>query len=152
HFGSVSIRTPGDEVDMLVAMNPAALLVNVDRVRRGGSIVVNVDAFTKRDLELAGYARNPLEDGSLSPHHVLRVELTKLTHEALSDFDLDRKQKDRGKNMFALGLALWLYSRPVEPALDWLSKKFAKKPDIRDANVQLVKKGYHYGETTEQFV
>ena len=152
HFGSVDVRTPGDEVDMLVAMNPAALKVNLDRVRRGGSIVVNVDAFTKRDLDLAGYARNPLEDGSLGAYRVVPVELTKLTHEALSDFDLDKKAKDRSKNMFALGLALWLYSRPIEPALDWLQRKFAKKPEILAANVQLVKKGYHYGETTEQFV
>ncbi len=151
HFGSVNIRTPGDEVDLLVAMNPAALKVNLRRVRRGGAIIVNVDAFEEKNLKLAGYERNPLEDGSLKGYHVIPVELTKLTREALKDSGLNQKEIDRSKNMFALGLALWLYSRPIEPAIEWLSRKFAKKPDVRDANLQVLKKGYHYGETTEQF-
>ena len=151
HFGSVDVRTPGDEVDMLIAMNPAALKVNVDRVRKGGTLIVNVDSFTKRDLDLANYKRDPLTDGSLTGYNVVRIPLTTLTHEALKDTDLDKKEMDRSKNMFALGLALWLYSRPVEPAMDWLAKKFSKKPDIREANVLVLKKGYHYGETTEQF-
>ncbi|MDX1547542.1 MAG: 2-oxoacid:acceptor oxidoreductase family protein [Rhodothermales bacterium] len=152
HFGSVNIRTPGDEVDLLVAMNPAALKVNLDRVRRGGSIMVNVDAFTRRDLELAGYDHNPLENDSLREYQVFEVKLTTMTHEALSDFGLDKKQADRSKNMFALGLALWLYSRPIEPALDWLQQKFGKKPEILAANVHLLKKGFHFGETTEDFI
>ena len=152
HFGSVDVRTPGDEVDMLIAMNPAALKVNVRRVRTGGTLIVNVNAFGKRDLDLANYERNPLEDGSLSSYRVIPVELTRLTHDALSETGLDKKEMDRSKNMFALGLALWLYSRPTEPAIDWLTKKFAKKPDIRDANIQVLKKGFHYGETTEQFM
>ncbi|GIV62130.1 2-oxoacid:acceptor oxidoreductase subunit alpha [Rhodocaloribacter litoris] len=152
HFGEVDIRTPGDEVDLLVAMNPAALKVNLRRVRPGGSIIVNVDAFEDKNLKLAGYDTNPLEDGSLRDYHVVPVELTRLTREALKDSPLNQKEIDRSKNMFALGLALWLYSRPIEPAIAWLNKKFAKKPVIRDANLELLKKGYHYGETTEQFL
>ena len=154
HFGSVNIRTPGDEVDLLVAMNPAALKVNLHRVRRGGAIMVNVNAFTPQNLKLAGYdAVNPLDDtDAFKDYRVFEVELSKMTQEALKDSGLDKKVIDRSKNMFALGLALWLYSRPVEPAIDWLSEKFAKKPEIRDANIHLLKKGFHYGETTEDFI
>lgn len=152
HFGSVNIRTPGDEVDLLVAMNPAALKVNLNRLRENGVIIVNSDAFEKRNLDLARYDANPLEDGSLENFRVIQVSLTKLTREALKDSGLSHKDVDRAKNMFALGLALWLYSRPMQPAIDWLSQKFAKKPVIRDANLHVLKKGYHYGETTEQFI
>ena len=152
HFGSVNIRTPGDEVDLLVAMNPAALKVNLSRVRSGGALMVNANAFTAKDLKLAGYETNPLEDASLKDYQVFEVELTKMTHEALKDSGLDKKQIDRSKNMFALGLALWLYSRPVEPTIEWLSEKFARKPEIRDINIHLLKKGYHFGETTEDFI
>jgi 2-oxoglutarate/2-oxoacid ferredoxin oxidoreductase subunit alpha len=151
HFGSVEIRTPGDEVDMLVAMNPAALKVNLSRVRPGGTILVNSDAFDRRNLDLAKYDRSPLEDQSLDAYQVIQVELATLTQEALKDFGLDKKTVDRSKNMFALGLSLWLYSRPIEPAIDWLTRKFATKPDLREANVHLLKKGYHFGETTEVF-
>ncbi len=152
HFGSVNIRTPGDEVDLLVAMNPAALKVNLHRVRPGGAILVNVDAFVKRDLDLAGYDANPLEDGSLRPYQVFEVQLTMMTREALKDSGLGQKEIDRSKNMFALGLALWLYSRPMEPALDWIQQKFKKTPEILDANLHLLKKGFHFGETTEDFI
>ena len=152
HFGSVDIRTPGDEVDLLVAMNPAALVVNLDRVRAGGTILVNSNSFEAKDLNLANLNSNPLEDGSLDKFRVIQVELTRLTRETLKDSELNTKQIDRSKNMFALGLALWLYSRPIEPAQNWISNKFAKKPEIRDANLELLKKGYHFGETTEQFV
>lgn len=152
HFGSVNIRTPGDEVDLLVAMNPAALKVNLNRVRRGGAIMVNANSFAQRDLDLAGYEANPLEDNSLHDYQVFEVELTKLTHEALKDRGMDKKEMDRSKNMFALGLALWLYSRPVDPATDWLSNKFSKKPEILDANLHVLKQGYYYGETTEDFI
>lgn len=151
HFGSVDIRTPGDEVDLLVAMNPAALKVNLGRVRRGGTVVVNVNAFDRRSLDLAGLERNPLEDGSLDGYQVIPVELTKLTREALEGTELNQKEVDRSKNMFALGLALWLYSRPMEPAERWIRKKFARKESILEANLHLLHKGYHYGETTEQF-
>jgi 2-oxoglutarate ferredoxin oxidoreductase subunit alpha len=151
HFGSVSIRTPGDEVDLLVAMNPAALVVNIDRVRTGGSVIVNSESFTARDLELANLKENPLENGSLNTYHVIQVPLTTLTRETLKDSGLNTKEIDRSKNMFALGLSLWLYSRPMEPAIDWIQKKFAKKPQILQANLNLLKKGFHYGETTEEF-
>ncbi len=149
-FGSVDIRTPGDDVDLLVAMNPAALKVNLDRVSPNGSIIVNIDAFEQRNLELAGYDHNPLDD--LDDLRVIPVKLTSLTREALKDTELNQKEIDRSKNMFALGLALWLYSRPIEPAMDWIAKKFAKKPELLSANTHLLKKGFHYGETTEQFI
>ena len=151
-FGSTDIKTPGDEVDLLVAMNPAALTVNLNRVKQGGTIIVNTDAFAQRDLDLANLDSNPLEDGSLDGYQVISVELTKLTRETLKDSGLNTKEMDRSKNMFALGLSLWLFSRPVDPAIDWISKKFAKKPVVKDANLLLLKKGFHYGETTEQFV
>lgn len=152
HFGSIAIRTPGDEVDLLVAMNPAALKVNLERVKKGGTIIVNVDSFEQRNFDLAKITVNPLEDGSLDGYNVIPVKLTTLAREALKDFDLNQKEVDRSKNMFALGLSLWLYSRPMQPAIDWLNAKFGKKPDILKANLQLLKKGFHYGETTEQFV
>ncbi|GAB5520907.1 MAG: 2-oxoacid:acceptor oxidoreductase subunit alpha [Rhodothermales bacterium] len=151
-FGSVNIRTPGDDVDLLVAMNPAALKVNIHRMRPGGTIIVNSNAFGKRDLDLAKYESNPLDDGTLERYRVIHVELTRLTRETLKDSGLGQKAIDRSKNMFALGLSLWLYSRPTQPALDWLKEKFGKKPDILAANLELLKKGYHYGETTEDFV
>lgn len=151
HFGSVEVRTPGDEVDVLIAMNPAALKVHLNRVRKGGTLIVNTDSFTERDLGLASYSENPLQNGSLDGYKVIEIALTSLTHEALKDSGLDKKEMDRSKNMFALGLALWMYSRPIQPALDWLAKKFAKKPEIRDANTLVLKKGYHYGETIEEF-
>ena len=151
HFGSIPIHTPGDEVDLLVAMNPAALRVNLDRLRPGGSLIVNTNTFDKRNLQLAGFESNPLEDGTLKDYQVFPVELTRLTRETLKESGLNMKAIDRTKNMFALGLALWLYSRPVEPVLQWIEKKFADKPAIREANKQVLKKGYHYGETTELF-
>lgn len=154
HFGSVNVRTPGDEVDLLVAMNPAALKVNLSRVRRGGAIVINVNAFKPHNLKLAGYGdANPLEDEELQKNYrVFEVELSRMTGEALKDFNLDKKVVDLSKNMFALGLTLWLYSRPIEPALDWLSHKFASRPELLNANIHVLKKGFHYGETTEDFI
>ena len=154
HFGSVDIRTPGDEVDLLVAMNPAALKVNLRRVRRGGAIMVNKNTFKPHNLKLAGYGTvNPLEDGAtLQGYQVFSVEISKMTVEALKDSGLDKKAVDRCKNMFALGLALWLYSRPLKPAMAWLEQKFAHRPAIRDANIHVLKKGFHYGETTEDFI
>ena len=152
HFGSVNIRTPGDRVDLLVAMNPAALTVNLNRVRPSGSIIVNVDAFEKRNLELARLTSNPLTDGTLDGFNVIKVKLTSLTRDALKDSGLNQKEIDRSKNMFALGLSLWLYSRPIQPAEDWISNKFARKPEIRDANLRVLRYGFYFGETTEQFV
>ncbi len=151
-FGSGVVRTPGDEVDLLVAMNPAALKVNLGRVKKGGTIVVNTDAFEKRNLELARMTANPLEDQTLDGYNVIEVKLTSLTREALKDSGLNQKEIDRSKNMLALGLSLWLYSRPIEPAEEWIARKFAKKPEVRDANLHVLRHGYYYGETTEEFV
>ena len=147
HFGSVDIHTPGDKVDLFIAMNAAALKVHLHRVREGGTVVVNVNSFKKRDLDLADLDSNPLEDGTLDGYQVLEVPLTKLTRDALSETDLSKKQVDRSKNMFALGLSLWMYSRPVEPAEEWIRKKFDEKPAVRDANLHVLHKGFHYGET-----
>ena len=152
HFGSQAVLTPGDEVDLLVAMNPAALKVNLGRVKAGGAVLVNANGFTDRDLALAGYDQNPLDDGTLDGYERHDVELTRLTHEALAETGLSKQETDRAKNMFALGLALWLYTRPVEPARQWIRRKFAAVPEIRDANLRALDKGYHYGDVSESFV
>ncbi|PSQ82612.1 MAG: 2-oxoglutarate ferredoxin oxidoreductase subunit alpha, partial [Bacteroidetes bacterium QS_1_65_9] len=141
HFGSGDVRTPGDSVDLLVAMNPAAVKVPLGRVERGGTVLINTDAFNDRGFKLADLDADPREDGTLDDYRVVEVELSKLTREALSDTDLSTKQVDRSKNMFALGLALWLFSRPMDPALEWIGDKFAEKPDLRDANRHVLKKG-----------
>ena len=151
HFGSGNVRTPGDSVDLLVAMNPAAVKVHLGRVERGGTVLINTDAFNDRGFKLADLDADPREDGTLEGYRVVEVELSKLTREALADTDLSTKAVDRSKNMFALGLALWLFSRPTAPALEWIGEKFADKPEVREANRHVLKKGYHYGETTEQF-
>jgi 2-oxoglutarate ferredoxin oxidoreductase subunit alpha len=150
-FGAGEVRTPGEVVDMLVAMNPAALKVHGDRVADGGTILVNENAFTERNLERAGYDENPLEDGRLGDYQVIPIELTRLTRTALEDAPLKQDEKDRAKNMFALGLAAWLYSRPLAPAIRWIRDKFEDQPDILEANLHVLKKGYHYGETTDLF-
>ena len=149
HFGAQEVRTPGEKVDLLVAMNAAALKVHLHRVRSGGTIIANVDSFEEKDLKKADLDANPLTDGTLDDYQVLEVPLTTLTREALADTDLSRQQVDRSKNMFALGLALWMYSRPVEPAEEWIREKFDDKPAIRDANLRVLTKGHHYGETVE---
>ncbi len=152
HFGSDSIRTPGDEVDLLVAMNPAALVKNLERMRMGGTILVNSDAFDARGLELARLDTNPLNDLSLGERfQVIEIGLTTICREALKGSGLNTKEIDRSKNMFALGLALWLYARPLDSALEWASRKFAKNAAVRDANLLLLRKGFHYGETIEAF-
>ncbi|MFB6278018.1 MAG: 2-oxoacid:acceptor oxidoreductase subunit alpha [Salinibacter sp.] len=150
-FGTGEVRTPGEEVDMLVAMNPAAFKVHGDRVAPGGTIVTNENAFTDRNLNKAGYDSNPLDDGSLDEYQVFPIELTRLTRTVLEDHPLKQDQKDRAKNMFALGLASWLYSRPLAPAIRWIRKKFEDQPDILEANLHVLKKGYHFGETADLF-
>ncbi|AQX16522.1 2-oxoglutarate ferredoxin oxidoreductase subunit alpha [Tessaracoccus lapidicaptus] len=151
HFANFDIVTPGDVPDVLVAMNPAALKANLRDLPRGGVIIVDTADFTKRNLAKIGWAHNPLEDGSLSNYSVHALDLTGLATGAVSQFDLTRKDASRTKNMFALGLLSWLYSRPTEGTLSFLSEKFAKKPTIRDANIAAFKAGYAYGETTEAF-
>ena len=152
HFGSGTVHTAGDDVDLLVAMNPAALKVHLHRVRPGGAVIVNTNAFNARDLALAGYETSPLDDATLAPFEAHHVELTRLTHEALTETSLSKQEQDRAKNMFALGLALWLYTRPIEPAREWIAERFAAKPGIRDGNRLALDAGYHYGDISEGFV
>jgi 2-oxoglutarate ferredoxin oxidoreductase subunit alpha len=151
HFADHDIMTPGDRPDVLVAMNPAALKANVGDLRPGCDLIINTDEFTKRNLEKVGYTSNPLEDGSLDTFAVHDIALTSMTVEALSGFDISKKDAERAKNMFALGLLCWLYSRPTEGTLNYLKAKFAKKPEILAANVAAFEAGWSYGETTEAF-
>ncbi|HKX65997.1 MAG TPA: 2-oxoacid:acceptor oxidoreductase subunit alpha [Intrasporangium sp.] len=152
HFADHNVLTPGDRPDVLVAMNPAALKANLRDLPRGGTIIVNTDEFSKRNLAKVGYGTNPLEDGSLESYHVHAVALTSITVEALAPFALlTRKEKERAKNMFALGLLSWLYTRPMQGTEAFLKSKFGSKPDILEANLAALHAGFHYGETTEDF-
>ena len=152
HFADHDVLTPGDAPDVLVAMNPAALKANLADVPRGATIIANTDEFGTRNLAKVGYAANPLEDGSLDSWHVHGLPLTSMTVEALADFDLTRKEKERAKNMFALGLLSWMYSRPTDATENFLAKKFGSKPEILAANLKALAAGVAYGETTEEFV
>jgi 2-oxoglutarate ferredoxin oxidoreductase subunit alpha len=152
HFADHDILTPGDSPDVLVAMNPAALMASLGLLKPGAEIIVNTDEFTKRNLTKIGLADNPLEDGTLSNYSVHPVALTSLTVEALSGYDLGKKDAERAKNMFALGLLSWLYHRDLEATERFLSEKFARKPEILKANIAALHAGYNYGDTTEDFV
>jgi 2-oxoglutarate/2-oxoacid ferredoxin oxidoreductase subunit alpha len=152
HFADHDILTPGDAPDVLVAMNPAALRANLGDLPRGATIVVDNHDFTARNLAKAGYTDNPLEDESLAEYAVHALDLTGMTVEAVKQFGLSRKDAARAKNMFALGLLSWLYGRPTESTVAFLQKRFAKVPDIRDANVAAYRAGWNFGETTETFV
>ncbi|WP_406463997.1 2-oxoacid:acceptor oxidoreductase subunit alpha [Streptomyces sp. NBC_00111] len=151
HFADHDILTPGDAPNVLVAMNPAALKANIADVPRGADIIVNTDEFTKRPMAKVGYAESPLEDGSLEAYNVHPVPLTTLTIEALKEFGLSRKEAERSKNMFALGLLSWMYNRPTEGTETFLRSKFARKPVIAEANVAAFRAGWNFGETTEDF-
>ncbi|WP_344319877.1 2-oxoacid:acceptor oxidoreductase subunit alpha [Streptomyces macrosporus] len=151
HFADHDILTPGDAPDVLVAMNPAALKANLPDLPRGAEIIVNTDEFSKRAMAKVGYTANPLEDGSLEAYHVHPVPLTTLTLEALKDSGLARRDAERAKNMFALGLLSWMYHRPTENTETFLRKKFAKKPEVAEANVTAFRAGWNFGETTEDF-
>ena len=151
HFGSKEIHTPGDQCDVLVAMNSAALKVNLGSLVDGGAVIANSDGFNDRNLKLAGYASNPLKDGSLEKYQVFEVDITKLTALALQDLNLSSKIVDRSKNFFALGMMYWMYNRPIDSTVNWLTKKFGSKPEIAEANVRVLKAGWNYGETTEIF-
>jgi 2-oxoglutarate ferredoxin oxidoreductase subunit alpha len=151
HFADHDILTPGDAPNVLVAMNPAALKANLPDVPRGAEIIVNTDEFTKRALAKVGYQVSPLEDGSLDGYSVHPVPLGTLTVEALKEFGLSRKDADRSKNMFALGLLSWMYHRPTEGTEAFLRSKFAKKPEIAGANIAAFRAGWNFGETTEDF-
>ncbi|MEU5793843.1 2-oxoacid:acceptor oxidoreductase subunit alpha [Streptomyces sp. NPDC047813] len=151
HFADHDILTPGDAPNVLVAMNPAALKANIGDLPRGAEIIVNTDEFTKRALQKVGYDASPLDDGSLDAYGVHPVPLTTLTVEALKEFDLSRKEAERSKNMFALGLLSWMYHRPTEGTEKFLTSKFAKKPEIMAANIAAFRAGWNFGETTEDF-
>ncbi len=152
HFGSSEINTPGDACDVLVAMNPAALKVNLGGLRDGGIIIANSDGFTEKNLKLAGYEKNPLEDDSLQKYQVHAVAITTLTQNALQDLGLSNKLIDRSKNFFALGIMYWMFTRPIDLTVKWIGQKFGKTPEIAEANTRVLKAGYAFGETTEIFV
>jgi len=149
HFGSREIRTAGDAPDVLVALNPAALKVNVADLNKGGLIIVDTGAFTDRNLKKAGYEKNPLEDGSLDGFRLIAADITKNTLEAVKDHGLSQKEAVRCKNMYSLGLVYWLYGRDREPTTNWLNEKFGKRPEIANSNIAAVNAGHAFGETTE---
>jgi 2-oxoglutarate ferredoxin oxidoreductase subunit alpha len=152
HFADFDILTPGDAPNVLVAMNPAALKTNIKDLPKGGTLIVNSDAFNERNLQKAGYAKSPLEDESLGEFQVHSVPLTSLTVGALKGIEgVTPREAERSKNMFALGLMSWLYGRPIEPTVEFLEEKFAKRPEIAAANVKALQAGYAFGETTESF-
>ncbi|MFT3909988.1 MAG: 2-oxoacid:acceptor oxidoreductase subunit alpha [Ferruginibacter sp.] len=150
-FSSDRIYTPGDECDVLVAMNAAALKVNLSALKKGGRIIANVDGFDSKNLRLANYPEgiNPLEDHSLDNYEVIQMDVTKMTREALKDITMGTKEKDRAKNMFVLGFLYWMYNRNMENTIGFLKEKFGKKPDILESNVKVLQAGYNYGDTTE---
>lgn len=151
HFGSRKINTPGDVCDVLVAMNPAALKVNLSTLKDGGSVIANSGSFIERNLKLAGYESNPLSDGSLSKYQVYEVDISKLTSNALQDLGLPTKTIERSKNFFALGMMYWMFDRPMETTIQWIKDRFAKTPNIMEANLRVLKAGWNFGETTEIF-
>ena len=152
NFSNHDIRTPGDQPNVLVAMNPAALKVNLPDLEEGGTIIINTDEFTKENLERAAYHSNPLEDGSLAGYRVHTLPISTLNMNALKGaVELSRKEMARCKNFFALGVLYWLYDRPLEPTLNWLNAKFRKNPELAKANEVVLKTGYNFAETTEVF-
>ena len=150
-FADHDITTPGDQPNVLVAMNPAALKANIADLPRGSDLIVNTDEFTKRNVEKVGYHESPLDDDSLEAYRLHPIALTSMTVEALKEFDVTKKEAERAKNMFALGLLLWLYHRPTEGTIEFLEKKFASKPEIMKANIAAFQAGWSSGETTEEF-
>jgi 2-oxoglutarate ferredoxin oxidoreductase subunit alpha len=151
HFASREIFTPGDHVDALVAMNPAALITNLTDLNKGGILIVNRDEFEEKDLRQAGYSANPLDDGSLQDYRLFAVEMTKLTRLAVTDLGLGTKESDRCRNFFAMGLVFWLYDRPLAPTERYIEAKFSRNPAVAEANRRALHAGFNYGETTEAF-
>lgn len=152
-FSSDPVFTPGDECDVLVAMNAAALKANLKFLKKGGKILANADGFDLKNLRLANYPENinPLEDGSLGNYEVIKMDVTKMTREALKDISMGTKEKDRAKNMFVLGFLYWMYSRDMSNTIKFLTDKFGKKPEILESNIKALQAGYNYGDTTETF-
>ncbi len=151
HFSSSDIHTPGDRPDVLVAMNPAAIKKNLDELKPGAIIIANTDSFDSKNLKLAKYENNPLEDDSLKGYNVFPVPITSLTQKALEGSTLSQKDISRCKNFFALGIMYWLYNRPLEPTIEWIGKKFGPKPEYKEANEIALKAGFNFGEITELF-
>ncbi|MCF6223178.1 MAG: 2-oxoacid:acceptor oxidoreductase subunit alpha [Flavobacteriaceae bacterium] len=149
HIGSVEISTPGDDLDLLVAMNPAGLKTNLSALKAGHTLIVDTDAFTKKNLQKAEYESNPLEDGSMDNYRVIEVSMTSLTKETLKGLSLDNKSITRSKNMFALGMVYWMYDREMSHTLDFFNKKFKYKPTIAEANAKVLKAGFYFAETLE---
>ncbi len=152
-FSSDRIFTPGDECDVLVAMNAAALKVNLKGLKKAGKIIANTDGFDSKNLRLANYPEgiNPLEDNSLEGYEVIKMDITKMTREALKDITMGTKEKDRAKNMFVLGFLYWMYNRDMENTISFLKEKFGKKPEILESNIKALQSGYNFGDTTETF-
>src|SRR5687768_8053788 len=152
-FSSDRVFTPGDEYDVLVAMNAAALKANLKALKKGGRIIANTDGFDAKNLRLANYPDgvNPLEDESLTDYEVIKIDVTRLTREALKDITMGTKEKDRAKNMFVLGYLYWMYNRDMQNTIGFLTEKFGKKPEILESNVKSLQAGYNYGDTTETF-
>lgn len=150
-LGSEEVFTPGDLIDVLIAMNPAAFKVNLARIREGGIIIVNADAFTDENKQKAGFKEEPLSNHVKEKYRVYEINISKLTQAALAESSLSPKQVDRCKNFFALGIVCWLFQRPIESTIEWIQEKFAKKPDIVDANVKAITAGFNYAQTTEEF-
>ena len=150
-FSSEMIHTPGDQADVLVAMNPAALKASLRYLRNNGSVIVNTDSFTSRNLKLAGFEDNPLETNYLEGFQVISVEMSRLTKEALVDVELSHKETERCKNFFALGMVFWMYSRTLDNTLDWIKQKFSGKPVWMEANSLALKAGRNFADSTEVF-
>ena len=153
HFSSSRIFTPGDDCDVLVAMNAAALKVNLKNIKKGGRIIVNTEGFDAKNLRLANYPEgaNPIEDDSLTNYEVIKIDVTKLTREALKEFEMGTKEKDRAKNMFVLGFLYWMYNRDMDNTVNFLTEKFGKKDTILQSNIKALRAGYNYADTTETF-
>lgn len=151
HFGSIEINSPGDNCDVLVVMNAAALKANLRQLKTGGTIIANTDGFDPKNLKLAKYPDgvNPLKDESLAAYRLVEIDVTKLTRNALKDSGLSTKETDRSKNMFVLGFVCWMYNRQLDHTIDFLKEQFRKRPELIDANVKVLRAGYHYGDTTE---
>ena len=149
HFGAIDIKTAGDQPDVLVALNPAALKVNLDDLQPGGLIVVDTGAFTERNLKKAGYDANPLEDGSLDAYRVIEIDISKHTLESVAGLDVTKKEASRSKNMWTLGLVYWLFGRDREPTVKWLTNKFKNQPNIAESNIAALNAGHAFGETSE---
>ena len=149
HIGRVDINTPGDIADVLVAMNPAALKANKEWVKKGGTIIINIDSFSQKDLEKAGYEKHPLSSSSFDGFNIIEAPITKITRETLKDSSLDGKSIGRSKNMFALGIVYWMFNRKMEQTERFLSKKFENNPELVNANIKVMHAGYNFAETIE---